>query len=383
MKINKNLNNELSKMYFEHVKSFLKELLEKLMQEERKMFLEESENDKGNGYYQRDLLTAYGEIKDLEVPRVRSGGFYPKMLPYRRRAWFDIGKIVYVMHMTGSSVRDIRNFIEKTYHSYYSLNSIARLTEVAEEVIEKWKKRPLKKKYVVVMMDCIFVKLRRGEVKNEPIYIVLGIDDLGYREILGYYLFGSEGESSYAWQEILQDLKSRGVKEVGLFVSDNLKGIVEATKAVYPNSKHQLCVLHQVRNSLLYTRNKDKGAVLEDMKKIYQAKDKEEAQKAFYQFKQNWQKMYPKIVESWNRNLFYLLTIYDFPSELRKYLYTTNQLERINKEIRRRIKVIEVITAEKTLNKILYYVITELNEKFERRRLSNFAKYYGEGEKHN
>ena len=374
---------ELKNLYREEVKAFLKEFINKMMKEERRLFLENYSEDKGNGYYERDLLTAYGEIEDLEVPRVRSGKFYPKILPYRRRAWFDIREIVYAMHMTGSSVRDIRSFIEKIYKTYYSADAISRLTEIGEEIIEKWKSRPLKDHYVVIMIDSIFVKLRRGDVKNEPVYIVLGIDREGYREILGYYIFGSEGESSYAWKKIFEDLKHRGIKKVDVFVSDNLSGIIEATRSIFPESKHQLCVLHQVRNSLLYVRNKDKSAVLEDMRKIYQARNREEAEKEFLMFKKNWQKIYPKVVDSWERNLFYLLTMYDFPSQLRKSIYTTNQLERVNKEIRRRVKVIEVITGEKTLNKIFYYVITEINEKFQQRRLPNFAKFYGERKKHN
>ncbi len=374
---------KLKNIYLQEVKTFLKEFINNMMNEERKIYLQNTLDDKGNGYYERDLLTAYGKIEDLEVPRVRSGRFYPKILPYRNRAWFDIREIVYAMHMTGSSVRDIQGFIQRVYRTYYSADAISRLTEVAEESIEKWKSRPLKEGYAVIMIDSIFVKLRRGEVKNEPIYIVLGIDYQGYKEILGFYLFGSETESSYAWKKILEDLKYRGVKEVEVFVSDNLCGIVEATRSVYPKSKHQLCVLHQVRNNLLYVRNKDKSEIIEDMKKIYQARNKEEAEKSFLMLKQKWQKIYPKVVESWHRNLFYLLTMYDFPSTLRRYIYTTNQLERINKEIRRRTKVIEVITGEKTLNKILYYVITDLNDKFKERRLPSFVKYYGESKKHN
>lgn len=374
-----NCHQEVKDKYYQEVKSFLKRFLEKLMYEERMIYLQDNGCDKGNGYYERDLLTAYGNIEGFEVPRVRSGMFKPQLLPYRRRAWFDIEDIVYAMHMTGSSVRDIKRFIEKVYSAYYSADAISRLTDIAEGVIEQWKRRRLEERYIVVMMDCIFVALRRGDVNHEAVYIVLGENPEGFREILGYYIFGSEGESSHAWKKVLEDLRERGVKEVELFVTDNLPGIIESTRAVYPSSRHQLCVVHQVRNSLVYVRKKDKAIVADDMKKIYRARTREEAIEAFLRYKQIWHTKYPKIVTSWERNLPYLLTMYDFPEEVRKHIYSTNQLERMNKEIKRRIKVIEVITGEKTLNKILYYLIMEENEKFKRRRLPYFAKYFSEG----
>lgn len=371
--------SEVKDKYYQDVKSFLKYFLENLMDEERMTYLHNEPYDKGNGYYERDLLTAYGNIEGLEVPRVRSGGFRPYILPYRRRAWFDIEDIVYAMHMTGSSIRDIKRFIEKVYSAYYSADAISRLTDIAEGVIEQWKRRPVEEKYIVVMIDCVFVPVRRGEVKREAVYIVMGINPEGSREIIGYYIFGSEGENSTAWKTVLEDIRQRGVQEVEVFVSDNLPGIIEETQAVYSSSRHQLCVVHQVRNSLLYVRNKDKSAIIDDMRKIYCAQTKEQAMEAFVHFKRIWQTRYPKVVVSWERNLPYLLTFYDFPEEIRKYIYTTNQIERINKEIKRRIKVIEVITGEHTLNKILYYVITEVNEKFKQRRLPNFAKYFSGG----
>jgi transposase-like protein len=253
------------------VKSFIKEFFESLMLDELKQHLELRPDDKGNGFYDRDLTTSMARVEGLKVPRTRSGEFNPAILPERRRASFDLEELVFAMHVGGSSTRDISKFIERVYSASLGRDAISRLTDVAQGVIDKWKNRPLAKEYAVIFLDATYVKLRRGDVRSEPVYIAMGVLPNGDRQILGFTMFGSEGESAGAWHEYLLKLKERGVKSVKLFVTDNLRGLTQTTARVFPESQYQLCVVHQVRNCLRDTRASDKAELAQDMKTIYRA----------------------------------------------------------------------------------------------------------------
>lgn len=362
------------------VKSFIKEFFESLMLDERKQHLESKPDDKGNGFYDRDLTTSMAHVEGLKVPRTRSGEFNPAILPERRRASFDLEELVFAMHVGGSSTRDISKFIERVYSASIGRDAISRLTDVAQGVIDKWKNRPLAKEYAVIFLDATYVKLRRGDVRSEPVYVAMGVLPNGDRQILGFTMFGSEGESAGAWHEYLLKLKERGVKTVTLFVTDNLRGLTETTARVFPESQHQLCVVHHVRNCLRDTRAGDKAELAHDMKKIYRADNLTVAKENYEALKAKWEKRNPKTVRRWETNLNHLLTFYNFDAGLRRYIYTTNALERLNKEIKRRIKVIEVFSTEHSLEKMLYLILREENEKLEKRKMPNV--YIQEG-KHN
>lgn len=362
------------------VKSFIKEFFEELMLDERRQHLDTRPHDKGNGFYDRDLTTSLAHVEGLKVPRTRSGEFSPAILPERRRASFDLEELVFAMHVNGSSTRDISKFIERVYSASLGRDAISRLTDVAQGVIDKWKNRPLAAHYAVVFLDATYVKLRCGTVRSEPVYVAMGVLPNGDRQILGYAMFGSEGESAGAWHEYLLKLKERGVTTVDLFVTDNLRGLTEATAQAFPTSEHQLCVVHQVRNCLRDTRASDKAELAHDMKLIYRAENLLIAKEHFEQFKKKWRSKNNKAVMRWEANLNYLLTFFKFDAGVRRYIYTTNVLERLNKEIKRRIKVIEAFSTEHSLEKMLYLILREEDEKLQKRRMPNIQFLEG---KHN
>ena len=199
------------------------------------------------------------------------------------------------MYQSGMSTREIGKFIERILGNAYSPATISRITDVVKEDIEKWHHRPLSKRYSVLYLDGLYVKLRRDTVEKEVIYVVLGVNEEGYREILDFFVGGQE--SAYGWREILQQLYKRGVKEVLLGVFDGLPGLEEAFKAVYPKADVQRCVVHKVRNTLSRVRKKDQFEVAEDLKLIYRAPNKEMALQMFQQFESKWSSKYPRRVQ--------------------------------------------------------------------------------------
>lgn len=369
---NNDASREMVTQLREEVKRREKAIMQRLMAEERELFLEENPEDKGNGFYERSLLTPCGPIEDLRVPRTRSGEFYPALLPGRRRASIDLGDLVILLFECGVSTRKVQQVLELYYGAHYSHTSIARLASVTMEEIEAWRMRPLKKRYFSLHLDACFLPLKRGSYRKEPVYIAQGTDHEGEREILGFWVMGSEGESSRAWREILAELKQRGVEHIDIVVTDDLVGIEEAIASVFPSSCHQLCVVHAMRASQRKVRRRDWEEVSGGLKAIYGANDKAAAEAAFAAFSDAWRKRYPYLVRYWRENLASLLSFLSYPQQLRPYIYTTNQLERINKEIKRRCKVIEVFSSEESLLTVLYLVLKTENEKLSRRKLRGF-----------
>ncbi|BAT71784.1 transposase IS654 family [Thermosulfidibacter takaii ABI70S6] len=354
------------------VNEIVKEFVEALAVGERELYLEEHPETKANGFYTRKLATKYGEIENLRVPRGREGNFRPQIIPRRRKAFFDLGEVTILLFASGASVRDVAKFLEMVYGIYYSPSSLSRLTEIAKEKIEAWRKRKLSENYFAIYLDATYISVRRGTVDKEPVYVALGLKPDGTREILGFWLSGAEGESTLIWKEILRESKEREIRSVELFIADGLAGLQDAIKLEFPGSKFQLCVLHTVRNSLRKVRRADREAVAEDLKKIYKAKTKEEARKALQAFKGKWRR-YPEVARKWEGNFNILTTFMDYPEEIKPYIYTTNMLERLMKEVKRRVKVIEVFSTPESAYKIIYLVLAEMNERYERTRLIGFA----------
>ncbi|MBC7217815.1 MAG: IS256 family transposase [Candidatus Caldatribacterium sp.] len=225
-----------------------------------------------------------------------------------------------------------------------------------------------------MFLDGTFLSIRRGKTAKEPVYMALGIEPDGRRDILGFWLFGTEGESARNWEEVLKDLKRRGVQRVRIFITDDLPGLEEAIKKIFPEADWQLCVLHAVRDALNKVRRKDREALAEALKKIYRAETEEEAREALKRLRDCWGGMYPKIVERWETKAYALLAFLRHPKSIRRYLYTTNQLERLAKEVKRRTKVVEVFCGEEAVEKLLYLVLSHLNEAWGSRRLRGFAE---------
>jgi putative transposase len=223
-----------------------------------------------------------------------------------------------------------------------------------------------------LFLDALFVKVRRDSVDKEAIYIAMGITEDGYREILGFYIGGSE--SATGWHDVLSDLYTRGLKQVLLGIFDGLSGLEDTFRSVYPKADVQHCVVHKVRNSLNKARKKDQYELAEALKPIYKAPTKQIALKEFESFKEDWTARYPKIVSSWEENLPTLLTFMNYPSEIRYAIYTTNWIERQNKEIRKRLKTMNSLPSIEAAEKIIYLNVSARNEEWSDRVCSGFAK---------
>ncbi|MBC7247331.1 MAG: IS256 family transposase [Actinobacteria bacterium] len=377
---NEHASREMVTQVREEVKQREKAIMQRLMTEERELFLEEHPEDKGNGFYERSLITSRGLIEDLRVPRTRSGEFYPAILPGKRRASVDLGDLILIMFQCGINTRRIQQVIEAIYGTLYSHSSIAKLARVAEAEIEAWRMRPLKQAYFSVVIDAVFLSLRRGTYEKEPVYIAQGTDHEGRREILGFFLMGGEGESAHAWREIFGELKERGVERIDIVVSDDLSGIEEASRSVFPSCDHQLCCVHAVRNARTRVRRSDCSDVLSGLKTIYRADDQKKAERALASFAETWKKRYPSLVRYWRENFSHLTAFMKYPEQVRPYIYTTNQLERINKEIKRRCKTIEAFSSEESLVSVLYLILKFENEKLQQRRLRGFNNLVSEEE---
>jgi putative transposase len=328
-----------------------------------------------NGYYKRSYETKYGKINDLNIPRDRNGEFEQQLIPpYKRRdGWLE--DMVIQLYANGVSTREIGTIIEKLYKNSYSPTTISNITHVAIEEINKWRQRPLKKRYSVLFIDAMSVKLRRDTVANDSVYFILGIDEEGYREVLDFYI--GTTESSYVWEEVFRSLKQRGATEVLLGVMDGLPGLEDAFNKVFSKADVQRCVVHKVRNTIRKVRKKDLPQLLEDLKSVYESVTKDQAMNMLDEFSTKWGKIYPKVVDSWN-NTSSLFTYYDYPQAIRKAIYTTNWIERFNKEARRLTKTKNSFPNEDALSKILYFKIIQSNSKWSTRKMKGFVQAHDE-----
>ncbi|WP_281176396.1 IS256 family transposase [Alicyclobacillus ferrooxydans] len=353
----------------------LKQKLELVLREEIRNFLEVEHPELGdsrNGYYTRGMDTRFGRVEELRVPRDRMGEFQTSVFePYSRRdAWLE--ETIIAMYKGGMSTREVGQFVERILGVQYSPTTISNITNVVLQDVDAWRKRPLKRRYSVVYMDGMYVSLKRDTVENESIYVVMGIDENGHREILGYYVGGNESATSC--REIFMDLRARGLEEILVGVADGLSGLKDAFLAVYPKADFQRCVVHKLRNTIVKVRAKDKPAILEDLKGVYSSAAYEEALGCFKLFESKWNAKYPREVQSWRDDLTDLLVFYKYPEAIRYAIYTTNAIERTIKEIRKRVKPMNSIANLEAAEKIVYLFAKDYNEKWSKRALRGFAE---------
>lgn len=365
--------NQLTILFENLVTQFVKDNLEGIMKAEIQQFMKDhpEERNSRNGYYTRGLHTKYGQIDELEVPRDRNGAFQTQVFePYQRRdGWLE--EAVIQMYKSGMGTRDVARFIESMFGSHYSPTTISNITATVLEDIQNWQQRPLAKRYSVIYLDGMYVKLKRSTVSGEVVYFVMGIDEEGHRQILGFYIGGQE--SSNGWKEVLRDLYSRGVHEVLLGVFDGLPGLEDAFREAYPKADVQHCVVHKVRSTFPKIRVEHKTDFIEGLKTIYNALDHDCALAAFDTFKAKWNKLYAKEVKSWEDQLTTLLAFYKYPPQIKKAIYTSNPIERMNKEIRKRLKPMNSLTNMDAAEKIIYLDVTAYNERFEQRVIPGFG----------
>ncbi len=358
----------------------MKELLEAIIEAERSYYIE-THGGRRNGYWLRNLESHIGKIEGLRIGRVREGGFYPQILrPYARRA-IELDELIISLYEAGISTRKISTILSRFYGTGLSASAISKITEKVNAELDRWKRRPLPEKMRLLYIDAGFFHVRRDTVEKEAVYFVLGIDEEGHREILHFAL--SPSESATLWEEVLMELKERGLRKVEFVVSDGLLGLREAVSRVFPEARLQLCWLHKVKNLLAKVRKRDRAALAYDLKLIYKAENLQGAKQAFSLFKLLWSSKYPKVVSSLERDIDILLQFMKAPPQVWDKLYTTNMLERTIKEIKRRTKTIETFPTPESLEKLIYLQVRELNERFKRHRVKGFSYWFMQEERRN
>lgn len=356
-------------------------MMESLMEGERDAFLGYKKYDTGtkdtansrNGYYDRDLLTGLGNLASLSVPRDRLGEFASEFIRTYEGSTKPMDKLILKLYAKGLSTRDITDTIRELYGKDLSPQAVTLITQEVEDERNAWHKRRLGSRYTVLIIDALFVKIRRDTVSSDAVYTVSGVTHEGKREILGQYVGTSE--SSTFWKSILQDIKSRGVAEVLLFVFDGLTGLKEVVNEVYPHALTQHCVVHQIRGTLAKVRPTHKEQIASDLRTIYQSKTPHEAKAQILELKKKWVTQYPHLFDSWLDKFDSLTTFMQFPEYLRSHLYSTNWLERMNKEFRKVLKTKNSFPTESSVLTVLYLKIKDLSKNWDTQSVNGFLAY--------
>jgi transposase-like protein len=308
-----------------------------------------------NGKNAKLVKTKMGEVT-IEVPRDRNGSFNPVLLPKRKRMIDKVEDVVISLYAKGMSTRDIEVQIKELYGINISSSSISNITEQILIDVEEWQRRPLDDTYLIAWMDGITFKVRHEHrIITKTIYIVVGLNTDGCKDVLGMWL--NESEKASFWMQILTELKARGVKDILIACTDNLKGLTQAIKAVFPESISQLCIVHQIRNSIRFVPYKHKTEFVRSMRKIYEAINLEDAEIAFTEFEKQWGQKYPYSVKSWATNWTELVGFLTFPLEIRKIIYTTNIIENLNRQIRKYTSNKTMFPDDNAVKKAVYLAI--------------------------
>lgn len=314
-----------------------------------------------NGSSSKHVKTEFGKSQ-IQVPRDREGTFEPIVVPKHQSTATPIENIIISLYAKGMSVSDIEDELQDIYGYKLSTSAISIITDKVNQRVLDWRNRPLESVYCVVWMDGIVFKVRQsGKVINKTIYLAVGLNREGYKELLGMWL--GHNESAAFWQGVLTDLKARGVEDILVTVTDNLNGFTQSIKNVFPTAETQICVVHQIRNSARYVVWKDKKAFTTDMKLIYNAPNKDMAAQELKRFAQSWNDKYPYAIQSWQRNWEELTVFFDFPLEIRKIIYTTNLIENLNGKIRKYTKNKMAFPTDDALKKSVYLSLMQITKK--------------------
>ena len=318
-----------------------------------------------NGYTKKTVKTQLGEV-DIKVPRDRNGSFEPKIIGKYSRNADGMEEKILALYSCGMSQRDIAEQIKELYDVEISPELVTKISEKIMPEVVAWQNRPLEAVYPFIFMDAIHYKVREDHrYVTKAAYVVLGITMDGRKDILGVWI--GEHESSKFWLNVLNDLKSRGVLDVYLFCTDGLCGMMEAIRAVYPQSRLQRCIVHQIRSSTRFVSWKDIKHVVADLKKIYTSVTLDEAEENLLQFSEKWRNQYPSCVKSWEENWEVLSTFYEYPPEVRKIIYTTNIIEGLNRQFRQITKNKPSFTNDDSLRRMLYLASQRITKRWRTR----------------
>ncbi|AUX71098.1 IS256 family transposase [Erwinia pyrifoliae] len=315
-----------------------------------------------NGYSSKTLLCDDGEI-ELSTPRDRENTFEPLLIKKNQTRITQMDSQILSLYAKGMTTRDIVATFREMYDADVSPTLISKVTDAVKEQVAEWQNRPLDALYPIVYLDCIVVKVRHdGSVINKAVFLALGINTEGQKELLGMWL--AENEGAKFWLSVLTELKNRGLQDILIACVDGLKGFPDAINSVYPQTHIQLCIIHMVRNSLKYVSWKDYKAVTGGLKKVYQAPTEEAALMALDKFAGIWDEKYPQISKSWRTHWENLNTFFGYPPDIRKAIYTTNAIESLNSVIRAAIKKRKVFPTDDSVRKVIYLAIQSASKKW-------------------
>lgn len=349
-----------------------KSLIEKMLESEMDEHLGYGHNDRKskntdncrNGNTEKTIKTPTGEVR-ISIPRDRQAGFDPVVVPKHERTTQKIEDAIISFYAKGLTVSDIEEQIQQIYGVKLSASSISNITNKVLEHLHEWQTRPLEQVYFILWIDGIVFKVRHnGRVINKTVYVVIGLSNTGFKEVLGLWI--DQSESASFWMKVFGDLQARGVKDVLIVCSDNLKGLTEGIQAIFPESENQLCIVHQIRNAMRYVAWKDKKEFSHDMKAIYQAPTIEQAARALDKLAEKWNDKYPHSIQSWKNNWQHLTLFFDYPEAIRKIIYTTNVIESFNSMLRRQTSKRTIFPTDEAVFKGIYLTLTKINKKWEK-----------------
>jgi len=370
-------------------KQLKKALVERMLEAEMSHHLgyEKHEQLKSTGNYRngkttKRLLMNDGEI-EVAIPRDRIGDFEPKLIAKHQRRLPGFDEKIISLYARGMTVREIQAHIEEIYQTEVSHDLISTVTDEVMNEVEAWQSRPLDQIYPILYLDAIVLKVRdNGQVKNKALYLAIGINMEGGKEILGMWISVNEGAKF--WLSVVNELKNRGVQDILIACVDGLKGFPDAINTVFPHTQIQLCIVHMIRNSLNYVPWKDRKQVAADLRSIYTACNENEATRALTSFRVKWDKSYPTIGATWERNWTNIIPFLDYPDYIRKVIYTTNTIESINYGIRKVTRNRTIFPDDKAAFKLVYLALHNLAKNWNRPifnwkdALNQFAIIFGE-----
>lgn len=374
MKKNDLISDDFLKQFKSHeeLTGFLKQIqkrgIEKMLEGELDGHLDYDKHQRSsgsnarNGYSKKKIKTSFGE-SEIAVPRDRDASFNPMIVPKRGNMVEGLENVIVSLYAKGMSNSDIEEQIREVYDFDISTSTISRITEKVTGDIIAWQNRPLEPVYLIVWMDGIVFKVRENsKVINKTVYIAVGLRRDGKKEVLGLWL--GKNESAAFWMSVLTDIRARGTEDILITATDNLNGFTDTIKNVFPESKTQICVVHQIRNACRYVVWKDKKNFTADMKHIYNAPNQEAAKLALEDFAHKWNDKYSYAVKSWRDNWEELTVFYEFPLEIRKIIYTTNLIENLNGKIRKYTKNKLSFPTDEAVMKSVYLAVREATKKW-------------------
>lgn len=308
----------------------------------------------------------------MTMPRDREGSFEPVVVPKRKRIIDEVAEHVTLLYSKGNSIRDIKEILEEMYGTKMNEQFISEATKMVSEEVEQWKRRPLKEMYPIIYMDCLYVDVRgeKGISENTAVYVALGIDITGAKEVIGFWI--GDRESSSFWYGILEEIKERGVKDIIFLCTDGVSGFKEILEEAYPKTKHQRCIVHIIRNMCKCVTNKQRKELCDDLKKIYKAETKEEAEENIKSFKDkyNKNKLLIKKIEEYTSSM---TDLFLYSENIRKLIYTTNAIESVNSCLRKVTNGKGCFINQTALEKVLYLRIRDLEKKWKRNTMTKWS----------